>query len=128
MEPVQAHLFVDRRDGVVLVSFLDRKILDELNITRIEEELFSLVAREPGIKLVLDFANVEHLSSRALGTLISVMKRVRGQNGELALCNIVERIFDVFRITRLDRSFGIFADCDQAVAALTGGSKGPAQA
>lgn len=120
MEPARAHLDVQRQDGVVIVSFLDRKILDELNITRIEEELFQLVDSQRGIKLVLDFANVEHLSSRALGTLISLMKRVRGQGGELALCGIAARIFDVFKITRLDRSFDIFPTCDQAAAAVTG--------
>ncbi|MDD4891106.1 MAG: STAS domain-containing protein [Phycisphaerae bacterium] len=127
MEPARAHLDVQRQDGVVVVSFLDRKILDELNITRIEEELFQLVDSQRSIRLVLDFANVEHLSSRALGTLISLMKRVRGQTGALALCNIAARIFDVFKITRLDRSFDIFPACDQAVAALSG-KKGPATA
>ena len=125
MEPAQAHLDVERHDGVVVVSFLDRKILDELNIARIEEELFSLVDSEVKIRLLLDFANVEHLSSRALGTLISLMKRVRGQQGELALCHIAPRIFDVFQITRLDRSFQIFPGREQALAAMTPG-QGPA--
>ena len=120
MDPSQAHLDVQRQDGVIAVSFLDRKILDELNITRIEEELFALVDAEASPRLVLDFANVEHLSSRALGTLISLMKRVRTKNGRLALCNIAVRIFEVFKITRLDRSFDIFKTCDEAVAVLAG--------
>ncbi len=119
MESSRAHLDVQRQDGVVVVSFLDRKILDELNITRIEEELFELVDSEKSIRLLLDFGNVEHLSSRALGTLISLMKRVRGQNGHLALANIADRIFEVFRITRLDRSFDIYKSGDEAVAALS---------
>lgn len=123
MEPPRSHLDVQRQDAVVVVSFLDRKILDELNINRIEEELFHLVDSQPKVRLVLDFANVEHLSSRALGTLISLMKRVRTQQGSLALCNIAPRIFDVFKITRLDRSFEIFPGCEQAVAAL-GGTQG----
>ena len=119
MEQPRAHLDVQRNENnVIVVSFLDRKILDELNITRIEEELFQLVDGRQNVRIVLDFANVEHLSSRALGTLISLLKRVRGVNGELGLCNIAPRIFDVFRITRLDKSFRIFADCQEAVAAL----------
>ncbi len=118
MESPQTHLDVRRHDNVTVVSFLDRKILDELNITRIEEELFSLVDGQPRIRLVLDFANVEHLSSRALGTLISLMKRVRLQLGQLALAGIAPRIFEVFKITRLNRSFDIYDACDEAVAAL----------
>ncbi len=120
MEPARAHLDVQRQDGVVIVSFLDRKILEELNISRIEEELFSIVEAEKQVRIVLDFANVEHLSSRALGTLISLMKRVQGQGGRLALTNIAARLFEVFRITRLDKSFEIFDSCDQAVTALAG--------
>jgi len=119
MESSQAHLDVQRQGNVVIVSFLDRKILDELNITRIEEELFELVDGEKNIRLLLDFGNVEHLSSRALGTLISLMKRVRSQNGQLALANIAERIFEVFKITRLDRSFDIYPSGEEAVAALS---------
>lgn len=118
MEPDRAHLDVQHEGGVVVVSFLDRKILDELNITRIEEELFDLVDGTPNIRLVLDFSNVEHLSSRALGTLISLMKRVHMQDGTLALANIAERIFEVFKITRLDRSFDIYASREQAVSGL----------
>ncbi len=122
MESAQPRLDVQREDNVVVVSFLDRKILDELNITKIEEELFELVDAEPGVRLVLDFSNVEHLSSRALGTLISLMKRVRTQGGQLALCNISERIFEVFRITRLDRSFDILESREKAVASVAGAS------
>ncbi|MCG3178095.1 MAG: hypothetical protein BIFFINMI_00418 [Phycisphaerae bacterium] len=119
MESARAHLDVQHTEGVIVVSFLDRKILDELNITRIEEDLFTLVEKETSVRLVLDFANVEHLSSRALGTLISLMKRVNMKKGRLALSNIAARIFDVFRITRLDRSFDIYTTREEAIAAVT---------
>jgi anti-sigma B factor antagonist len=120
MEAAPAHLDVQHEGDVIVVSFLDRKILDELNITRIEEELFKLVEGQSGVRLVLDFANVEHLSSRALGTLISLMKRVNQQKGKLALANIAERIFEVFKITRLDRSFDICETREDAVSAVSG--------
>ena len=120
MEPVKAHLDVRQEADVTVVSFLDRKILDELNISQIEEQLFVLVDGATSPKLVLDFANVEHLSSRALGTLISLMKRVNSKGGRLALTNIESRIFEVFRITRLDRTFDIFKTRDEAVAAVSG--------
>ena len=102
MPDQQAYLDIQRRAGVTVVSFLDRKVLEELNIARIEEELFTLVDGEQGIRLVLDFGNVEHLSSRAIGTLISLMKRVRGQQGRLVLTNIAERIFEVFRRLKMN--------------------------
>lgn len=121
MEPSLGHLDIRTLNGATVVSFLDRKILDELNITRMEEELFSLADRNPQVKMVLDFSNVEHLSSRALGTLISLMKRVRTGGGELALCSIADRIFDVFKITRLDTAFDIHRTPEAAVLRLTGG-------
>src|SRR5262249_1587569 len=54
-----------------LVQFADRKILDELAIQEIQDELLKLVTdRDDGNRLVLSFANVDHLSSAALGMLI----------------------------------------------------------
>src|SRR5215470_1097551 len=59
-----------------LVQFADRKILDELAIQEIQDELLKLVTdRDDGNRLVLSFANVDHLSSAALGMLITLNKR-----------------------------------------------------
>ena len=116
MEQPWSHLKIKRTNEVSVVEFADRKILEELAIQEIEEELHQVVDSEPGIKLLLNFKNVDHLSSAALGMLITLNKKVKETNGELKLSDINRQIFEVFKITRLNRVFEIHDTAEQAVA------------
>jgi anti-sigma B factor antagonist len=118
MEQPSSHLRIKRADGVSVVEFADRKILEELSIQEIGEELDRLVEGEPGIKLLLNFKNVDHLSSAALGMLITLNKRIREQNGSLKLSDINKQIYEVFKITRLNRVFDIHETSQQALASF----------
>lgn len=116
MEQPWAHLKIKRNDDVSVVEFADRKILEELAIQEIEEELHQVVDSEPSIKLLLNFRNVDHLSSAALGMLITLNKKVKEHNGELKLSDINRQIYEVFKITRLNRVFDIHDTAEQALA------------
>lgn len=107
-------LKINEFDGLTIVEFSDRKILDELCIFEIQEELSRVVDRTPGIKLVLSFKNVEHLSSAALGMLITLRKKVLEGSGQMRLSDINPQIFEVFKITRLNKHFDIFPSIDKA--------------
>lgn len=102
-----SRLKISRNNGVCEVEFADRKILDELCIAELSEELSRLVQNEPGIKLLLNFEHVDHLSSAALGMLINVNKDVKQQDGLLKLSDIRPQIMEVFKITHLDQVFEI---------------------
>lgn len=107
MSEEKSHLTITDQDGVRVVEFADRKILDELCISEIREELAKLVEGKDGIKLLLSFKNVEHLSSAALGVLITLNKQIADQQGKLKLSDISPQIYEVFKITRLNRLFEI---------------------
>src|SRR3954454_18822436 len=100
-------LEVEDIGDVTVVNFVDRKILDEQNIQIIGEQLFSLVDEVGRRKLLLNFGNVEYLSSAALGKLITLNKKLQSVGGRLILCNIDPQIYEVFEITKLDRFFNI---------------------
>jgi anti-sigma B factor antagonist len=53
------------------------KILDEQNIQLIGEQLFALVDNDKKKKIVLDFSNVDYLSSAALGKIIALNNKVK---------------------------------------------------
>ncbi len=116
MDQPSSHLRIKRADGVSVVEFADRKILEELSIQEIGEELDQLVDTEPGIRLLLNFKNVDHLSSAALSMLITLQKKVEAQKGALKLSDINRQILEVFKITRLNKLFQIHDSADQAMA------------
>jgi anti-sigma B factor antagonist len=103
---------------VTVVRFVDRKILDESNIQQLGNELFRLVEEEKKSKLLLNFSNVEFLSSGALGKLITLDKKVKAHDGVLKLSNIRPEIYEVFAITKLNKLFDIKDDEASALAAF----------
>ena len=106
-QPRRRRLEVEDIGDVTVVNFTDRKILDEQNIQLIGEQLYSLVDEAGRKKILLNFINVEYLSSAALGKLITLNNKVKGASGKLILCNISPQIFEVFEITKLNKVFTI---------------------
>ncbi len=118
MDQPSSHLKIKRAGNVAVVEFADRKILEEVSIQEIGEELRRLAESEAGIRLLLNFQNVDHLASAALGMLITLHKKVQEQSGQLKLANINNQIYQVFRITRLNRVFDIHQTADEALQAF----------
>jgi len=113
-----AHLTITKSNQVNVVEFSDRKILEELSITEIGDELSRLLEGAPEAKLLLNFSKVEHLSSAALGMLIKLNKQVSEQGGQLKLSDIAPQIYEVFKITRLNKLFEIYDTAEQALASF----------
>ena len=101
---------------VTVASFTDRKLLDEESLQAIGEQLASLVEEFGRKKLVLNFSNIQDISSLALGMLLSLNKKVQAAGGKLVLCRIDPKILEVIAITRLDKLFIIRGDEQEALA------------
>ena len=118
MAATGSRLNVSETDGITIVSFNDRNILEEANIQAIGDEVAALIENKPLPKLLIDFQNVEHLSSAALGTLITINNRIRQKGGQLRLANIDPQIYEVFIITKLNKLFQIHDTREQALASF----------
>jgi anti-sigma B factor antagonist len=116
--PRSKRLTLEAVGDVVVVGFVDKRILDEQNIQIIADQLFSLVDDEQRRKLLLNFGNVEYMSSAALGKLITLHKKLTGVRGKLILCGISPQIFEVFAITKLDKIFKIVKDYDTGLTSF----------
>jgi anti-sigma B factor antagonist len=119
MAASNSRLRVKRVENVTQVEFIDRNILDEANIQMIGEEISTLVEAEAAPRLLISFSNVDHLSSAALGTLITIINKVRAKQGQLRLANIDPQIHEVFVITRLNKLFSIHETIDAAMKSFT---------
>lgn len=114
MSSKESRLVVSRDGDVIRVGFLDRNILEEASIQQIGEEIGQLIDAATAPKLLINFQGVEHLSSAALGTLITINNRVRQRGGQLRLSNIDPQIHEVFVITKLNKLFQIHDDAERA--------------
>ncbi len=118
MTTKDSRLVVCEVDDVTRIEFVDRNILEEANIQQIGEEIATIVDRQANPKILLSFENVEHLSSAALGTLITVNTKVKQKGGQLRLSNIDKQIYEVFVITKLNKLFQIHDNNEKALASF----------
>ena len=112
---------VTEQKDIRIVEFTNNKILDEANIEEIKQALEAMIDERERIKLLLDFTNVDHLSSAALGMLINVNNRIKQANGQLRLAAIKPQIYEVFVITKLNKLFRILPTRTEALASFNQG-------
>jgi anti-sigma B factor antagonist len=118
MNPAQSRVRVEERDGVTCILFVDRNILDEANIQQIGAEISEVIDQRDTPAILISFMEVDHLSSAALGVLITLNKKVADKGGQLRLTNIDQQIMEVFKITKLDQLFSIHDTVEDGLASL----------
>ena len=111
-------LEINEVGDVTVVRFRDHKIVEDISIQELGQEMFHLVEVENRGKLLLNFSSVDFLSSAALGKLITLDKKMKAHGGALKLSNIRPEIYEVFAITKLNRLFDIKDDEADALAAF----------
>jgi anti-sigma B factor antagonist len=105
--------------NVHMVLFKDKKILDDTVLDEIRAELVQLIGKASGPDVLLDFSNVEFMSSAMLGLLGQLHRKVSAGQGRLKMCGIRPEIFQVFKLTNLDKLFSIHKDAPAALATFT---------
>lgn len=119
MATIQPNIGVEYAENATIVSFTDEKILEEKDINSLQESIMSVIEQTEQINLILDFRNVKFLSSAVLGLLIRISKRIYEHNGRLRLCNIDPKIYEIFKITRLTKTFDIYKNIESATKDLS---------
>jgi anti-sigma B factor antagonist len=69
----------------------------------------------PPARVVVTLSAVNFIDSTALGVLVRGMKRCREHGGDLRLCELQQPVRIIFELTRLDKTFRIFANQEEAV-------------
>jgi anti-sigma B factor antagonist len=98
---------VVRCGAVTVARFVDSRIIDETAIQDVAEQMSELAYDATFRPLVINFANVEFLSSALLGSLIRLNRTIEASLGRLILCNLRPPIREVFDITKLSTRFDI---------------------
>ena len=120
MESAKSRISVEYAENATIVTFTDEKILEEKDIQTLHKSLMSVIEQGGRINLILDFCDVRFLSSSVLGLLIRVSKKIYEQAGQLRLCNISPKIYEIFKITRLTKTFDIYNSIESATEGLSG--------
>jgi len=115
MVPIKPKISVEYAENATIITVSDVRILEEEDIRALQDSIMSVLEQGQQMNLVVDFRNVQFLSSAVLGLLIRVSKKVYESDGQLRLCNISPKIHEIFKITRLTKVFDIRKDLESAL-------------
>jgi anti-anti-sigma factor len=81
--------------------------LDDHTVSLLQDQLLALAERPGPATLLLDFANVDYVSSLLLGTLVVLRRRLRACGRRLAVLNLAPAVYEVFELTKLTLLFDV---------------------
>src|SRR5258707_12847530 len=113
-ESVDLKLDHHNKDDIEIVDVEGE--IDVYTAPRLRELLIDLV-NNGHYQLVVNMEKVEFLDSTGLGVLVGGLKRGRAHDRSLDLVCTQERILEIFRITELNKVFGIHDTVDEAITA-----------
>lgn len=105
---------------------ITEKNVDDIKVLKVTGELDALVAPQlkeritklvdsDYIKFIIDFDEVTHINSLAMGILRGKLKVVKDMDGDIKLVKLNEHIKSIFEMIGLDEIFEIYETEDEAV-------------
>jgi anti-sigma B factor antagonist len=87
--------------------------LDQSQAGQLEEILQALL-KEGRNQLIVDMAAVDYINSGGLRCLVTAWRMARQENGDVLLCSMTPRVYDIFKMIGFDKVFRIFPNRDEA--------------
>lgn len=96
---------VEENGQVTLVS-LTVDALDASNSKEFKESVTPLLNRNKNV--VFDMSRLEFVDSSGLGAILSCLRKLNADGGELKLCEITKPVRSLFELVRMHRVFDVF--------------------
>ena len=107
---------LEEKRGTVLAVALKGR-LDAVTSKSVEDRLLSLI--ESGeVRLVIDLAQLNYISSVGLRVLMLAAKRLRTANGTIVVCTLQPTVQQVFEIAGFTSIFRVYPTRDAALAEM----------
>lgn len=101
---------------MIIARLLSERLANASAIDAVSRELEELTETES--RLLLDCSAVSLMSSMMLGRMIQLSKRLTSRGGQLVLCCLQPRVFQVFAVAKLTHVFDIQKSRESGLAVL----------
>lgn len=92
--------------------------LDASNVPEFKEAILPHLAGR--LRLIIDLSSVDFMDSSGLGAMLSVLKKIDRDQGDLKLCCISGKIRALFELVRMHRIFEIYNNRQEALKSFEG--------
>lgn len=105
---------ITRKENDAVVVSLAGKRMDAITAPELEKQLDAFIADSVNC-IVINFNELQYISSAGLRVIISVEKKLRKVKGKLLISNLSGTVKDVFEISGFLSIFKIFETEDEAI-------------
>jgi len=104
------------KTGDVTVVVLPGDQLDASNAKDFKRDIAGLL--EPRGKMVFDLARLQFIDSSGLGAILSCLRRLNADGGDLKLCGMSKPVRALFELVRMHKIFDIYGTKEEAIRAF----------
>ena len=101
-----------QQDGIIILGLKGR--LDSNTSDDFEKKLLGLI-QSGETKLVLDFKELDYISSAGLRVLLKAAKELKRNNGRLSFCSLKDYIREIFELSGFVSFFPIYATLEESL-------------
>jgi anti-anti-sigma factor len=92
--------------------------LDALTVPEFESELRGHLD-QGAARVVVDFRDVTYISSSGLRALLTARRLARSQGGDVKLCRLSPRVYEIFEMVGFTQVFGVYDSVEMAQTAFS---------
>jgi anti-sigma B factor antagonist len=112
-------LKVSQKGDVAVASFTIYSIVDVQDVQRLSEEFTELLEKHKFNKLVVDFEKLGFMTSNVITILLNLRTKLKEAGGELRVCKVSPDIYNIFRVTHLDKLIPVHSSVSEAVQSIS---------
>ncbi|MFA6356193.1 MAG: STAS domain-containing protein [Candidatus Omnitrophota bacterium] len=109
-----AGFFSVRKNGQITVAEILKNEITMYEIDIVKKD-FAEILENDSKDVILVFKNLDFISSLVLAGMVYLLKLTKDKGGKLKLCELRDKVKEVFKVTDLDKVFEIYPTESEAL-------------
>ncbi len=97
------------------VTILKTKGFIDTSTSSILEENIKKTINQGKVKLIIDLADSDFISSAGWGVFVAYLRKARDSGGDIKLACMIEKVFKVFKLLEFDALIDAFPTVEEAI-------------
>lgn len=103
----------EKRNGITCLKI--KGSLDATNASTAKKDIRDAMAAEGGVNLIIDFSDLQYISSAGLRVILVIAKDINAKNGKIVLCSMTNEVREDFKISGFSSIFDIQDNIETAL-------------
>ena len=102
----------EKLDDIMIITITER--LDTLSSVTLEDKLLDTINKNQS-KIIIDFSQLDFISSSGLRVLLTAGKQMKSVQGKLVLCSLKDHVKEVFDVAGFSMLFKMFSSREESI-------------